>query len=99
MSEKVLGFKEKDAIRTGTFVKDKITGRISDIGDFIEEEIVRQNKDRFEIYNCQIVSDDKLVPVVSLEWLEQWCKKNVTWTEKIMFMKLLSAAKKESGKR
>lgn len=47
MSEKVLGFKEKDALYD----------------------------DGMDLVQGWAIDEDKLVPVVSLEWLEKWCRK------------------------
>lgn len=70
MSEKVLGFKEKDA--------KHITGKPRFMPDYRE------------------INDDKLVPVVSLDWLEKWCKKHETLRDCVDIGELLSAARKEA---
>jgi hypothetical protein len=69
MSEKVLGFREKDAL--------------------------------FENPGIYILPDNKLVPVVSVEWLKKWCKENTfdLTSPSIDKKELLKAVEKEANKK
>jgi len=98
MSEKVLGFYKKDA----DYGKVCKTCRVGIEADDIPEDGFCSEcgcGEGFE--DVFIIDKNEFVPVVSVEWLEKWCKENKAITEMspkewVCVKYLLSAVRKQS---
>ena len=91
MSEKVLGFYEKDLE--------------SNLKEYLWFGANAPKQAKIEIIDHEgNESLVRLIPVVSLDWLQKFCEKNMdsdgrSWNPTVCVSELLLAAKKEAGKK